>query len=161
VDQDFQQLIGFIPPPGSLDTYTASSSLRWVDWGARFGLNTQVDLTRGFSTGVGGWIGLANRQISWSASDSDHYNGLPQVSSSLTATANTTPFLANAEGNLTYRPLSGVALRGFVGLNYDNKVPGFLPPSVVSSVSAGPAVLGTAALTSWYAGGGGTIKFAP
>ncbi len=83
--------------------------------------------------------------------------------SSIAADADTTPFLANAEASLTLKPWSRVTLRGFVGLNYDSRVPGIAAPFVNGPCCAGaiPAGIKFEQETSYYAGGGATVKFSP
>lgn len=86
---------------------------------------------------------------------------LPGVnSSSISCTDKTTAFVANAETSLTFRLAPRWSLRTFVGLNYDNKVPGISAPvPVVGGGTSTPAGINYQAETSYYAGGGLTVKF--
>jgi hypothetical protein len=59
-----------------------------------------------------------------------------------------------------------VELRGFAGLNYDSRVPGIAAPQIggiagIVPATGTPAGIKFAAETSYYAGGGITVKFAP
>ena len=62
------------------------------------------------------------------------------------------------------RPWQNVELRGFAGLNFDNRVPGIAAP-VISGIAGFTGAQGVAAgikytaETSYYAGGGLTVKF--
>jgi len=75
------------------------------------------------------------------------------------------PLLANVEANLTVRPTSYLAMKGFVGLNYDSRVPGVAAPVIVTIPFPGtqqiPASIKFEEETSWYAGGGLTVRFGP
>jgi hypothetical protein len=143
--------------------YSAASRLKWTDWGAKFELGTKTDVARWLTVGLDGSIGLARRNVSMSASDVIPFLlGDPQSSVSGNDAANA--FLANAEASLTIKPLPYVAIKAFAGLNYDNHVPGL---SAATFAVSGPGVQGTPvgikyeAETSYYAGGGVTVKFAP
>jgi len=66
---------------------------------------------------------------------------------------------------VTIWPMWQVAVCGFVGLDYDSSVPGVSTPVLVGGntapISTTPAGIKFASETSWYAGGGIAVKFAP
>jgi hypothetical protein len=144
--------------------YTANTSLRWTDVGARFGLDASVPLTSMIAVGIGGWVGVAGRATKLSGSDAAI--GSPGLGPSsgaraITASDNTTVFLANAEAGFASRLTPSVTFRGFAGINYDNKVPGIANPTFGSAFSATP-VPGSiyfAHETDYYVGGGLNAKF--
>src|SRR6266508_335302 len=165
--QNFLQAINSIVfTPAS---YQADVRTRWTDFGARLGLDAKLEVTPSAALGLGGYIGLAGRHASLSASDVSilqspgPFGGTIINTSSIAADADTTPFLANAEASLTLKPWSRVTLRGFVGLNYDSRVPGIAAPFVNGPCCAGaiPAGIKFEQETSYYAGGGATVKFSP
>lgn len=175
-NQTFAQHFSFaaVPVAFGID-YRANSSVRWSDIGAKAGLDVTLNLSREFSIGAGGTLGVAYRDASLSANDictNAGGNGecLTNPASILSANANSTPFLANAEGRIIYRPTAAVALRGFTGVNFDSRVPGIATPAFSTTVipsTAPPNNQGTPAgikfspETSWYAGGGIAVKFGP
>lgn len=165
VDQRLSQsLINTALGPLANQDYVASSALHWTEWGAKVGLDTTVPLGNGgLALGLGGNIGLAHRNVSLSASNQAAQAALP--ASTLNAEANKGAFLANAETSLIYRPNQAVSFRAFVGLNYDSDVPGIegpVPPATfIAGVQATPASIKYESETSYYAGGGLTVKFTP
>ncbi|HEY4919049.1 MAG TPA: hypothetical protein VII40_02995 [Xanthobacteraceae bacterium] len=118
---------------------------------------------------------MAGRFISLSAVDSATASPAfaaftPSPSpTAINPSTSTAAFLANAQADLTIRPLRNVELNGFVGLNYDNRVPGVSAPVIVGNAGVTgplgthgmPAGIEFASETSFYAGGGITVKFAP
>jgi hypothetical protein len=142
--------------------YAASTSLSWTDFGGRVGLDASVPLNNWFTVAAGGWVGLANRNASLSGNDNGSLTSLGNLlfsaPSAVTGGASTTAFLANAEAGFAIKARPGVTLRGFVGLNYDNKVPGVSTPVFVSSTVGIPAGIYFARETSYYAGGGLTVS---
>ncbi len=144
-------------------TYNASTALRWTDVGARAGLDMKIDLSPQVAVGLGGWAGVASRRASLSGSDAyvdtilGFYNGASTISG---IGRNITPFLANAEAGVAFKPLPALMLRGFVGVNYDSEVPGVRTPTLaVFGGPTTPAGISTNAQTSYYAGGGLTWAF--
>jgi hypothetical protein len=112
------------------DLYNANTQLRWVDWGARFGADTAVALTNQFSVGLGGSLGFANRRTNLSGNDSLGFTDDGTIATGVIgADANKGVFLASAEANFVFQPMKNVSLRTFVGLNYDNSVPGIKAPT--------------------------------
>lgn len=155
----------------NLGTYNVASSLNWTDWGAKFGLKTRFDVTQSLALGLGGSIGLAARDMDLSASDAVNSGGFfTNTTSTLARGADTTAFLANAEASITARLWSGLAVRGFAGLNYDSHVPGISAPTYATLptgtgttgvTGAIPAGINFQSTTSYYFGGGLTFKFNP
>lgn len=152
-----------------LSDYTANTSLRWTDWGAKLGLNGKTDVTPWLVIGLGGSIGVAYRDASLSGNDTHvGFNGLTfdTTTSSVAASAHSAVFLANGEASIAIKPVSNVVIRAFAGVNYDSDMPGVRAPSF-SSAPGGILQSPTAAgikfedATSYYAGGGLTVKFAP
>jgi hypothetical protein len=166
-----QQLLSlFTTPPGLVYGYTASSSLDWKDWGAKLGLVTKLDLTNSLALGLGGSIGFAGRLASLAAADTCVPASTTcffplSPSSAISTSATTTAFLANAEANLTMRPLPRAAITAFAGVNYDGRVPGISAPTFSVSgllpVTGTPAGIKFESTTSYYVGGGVTVTFAP
>jgi hypothetical protein len=170
--QNFLQSIAGVVPifPG---TYQADANTRWNDFGARLGLDTKFEITAWAALGLGGYVGLANRHTSLSANDvstltnpGPHPPNTIGGTSAIEVNADTTPFLANAEAHLILKPWSRVALSGFVGLNYDSRVPGIAAPVVNGPCCTGlnpgtPAGIKFQPETSYYAGGGAVVTFAP
>ena len=164
VDQRLSQtMINNALGPLAGEDYIATSALHWTDWGAKVGLDATVPLGNGgLAWGLGGNVGLAHRNVSLSASNQAM---LALPASTLNAEADKGVFLANAETSLIYRPSQAVSFRAFVGLNYDNDVPGIqgpVPPAAfLAGAQATPASIKYEAETSYYAGGGLTVKFGP
>jgi hypothetical protein len=160
-----QTIVGTLPSFTS--TYTASTSLQWTDFGARLGLDGIVDVTPWVAFGAGGSVGLASRSVSLSGNDRLTTPfvvfGIPDVASAVSTSANTVPFLANAEASLIVKPTAAVALRAFAGLNYDSRVPGISAPSwsgtATAPTSTTAAGINYSALTSYYAGGAIVVAF--
>ncbi len=65
-DQRFFQELGTGPGPGSRN-YRAASSVQWMDWGAKLGLDGKLQITDWLNVGLGGNIGTAFRDVSMSA----------------------------------------------------------------------------------------------
>jgi hypothetical protein len=69
------------------------------------------------------------------------------------------------EASVTGRPSSTTTIRGFVGANYDSRVPGIASPALSGNLLgvffATPAAIKFEHTTSWYAGGGLTVKLGP
>ena len=146
-------------------TYNASTSLRWTDFGARAGLDLKAPVGANVAARVGGWVGVARRSASLSASDTATstpftlFNG----ASVLSASANKTVLLANLEGGLDYQITRALTLRGFAGLNYDGDVPGITNPTFTGQApiptSRTPAQIYYQSMFSYYAGGGLRYRF--
>lgn len=118
-------------------TGAGSTALEWHDIGAKVGLESKVDLNDQFAIGVGGSYGRASRSVTMSA-DNTGANG------------STSPYLANGEAKLTYKPAEDLSFNGFAGLsNYDNKVPGV---AAAGKVDYAPA-------SNVYYGAGATYRF--
>jgi len=170
-DQNFAQNLFNSRNPTFNSSYVASTSLHWTDWGARVGLDAKVDLTGWLTAGVGGYLGIADRSTSLSGNDAvplgppGNLNFFGPISSSFTTSASTTAFIANAEASLIARSTPTATIRTFVGLNYDDHVPGISAPSFGGNLNAltstTPSGIKYSAETSWYAGGGVTVRFAP
>jgi hypothetical protein len=167
-NQSLSQLLTANLVIGSTESvaYVANTNLRWTDWGARAGLDAKIDVTNWVAAGVGGWVGVADRTANLTGNDTSDFMpvAFPPIirMSSISSSATTAALLANAEANLTIRPTAAVTLRGFVGLNYDSRVPGITAPTFTPLFgSTAPAGISFQAETSYYAGGGVTVKFAP
>jgi hypothetical protein len=148
-------------------SYNAGTSFSWNDFGARLGLDTDLAITPWMSAGVGGYVGFAARSVSFSGNDVAASAPLTVVfagSSALSTSANATPFLANAEAHVTVNPMANIAIRAFAGLSYDSRVPGLAGPGFAGSffapaITTIPASINFTDLTSYYAGGGVTVRF--
>jgi hypothetical protein len=141
--------------------YDANTTLNWTDWGGRVGLNGSAPLTDWMTFAVGGRVGLAARNVSLTGSDSSFVSIFPGTTlSSVAASQTTTAFVANAETSLIFKLAPRWSLRTFVGLHYDNKVPGISAPvAVVGGGTSTAAGIKYQSETSYYAGGGLTVTF--
>ena len=151
------------PPGAGGNTYNMDAALDWNDWGAMIGLDARYDVNAWLSFGLGGTAGWARRSASLSASDSLRFPSDPRTfTSSVEETAAATPFVSNAEANVVLRPGRNMSIKGFVGLNYDSRVPGIagveIPPGAASGTQA---QIKFESQTSYYAGGGVTVIFTP
>jgi len=141
-------------------TYVADTTLRWTDVGARVGLETSVALAPAWTVGISGWVGAAGRNTHFTGTDAGGSTPLPIFNGvSFIGTSDTrNVVLANAEAGFAYRVFPAVVLRGFAGLNYDNRVPGITGPSYTGNVNTPttrtPASIYYRHETSYYAGGG-------
>jgi len=150
--------------PSPVESYSATSSLRWTDVGAKLGLDARTDLTPSFGVGLKGSVGFAARDVNLRASDAPGFIlSLFFPPATIDTDANTVPFLANAEASIFVKsPSSNAVLRVFGGLNYDSRVPGISAPVIVSPVPGTPGIpagIKFEAETSYYAGGGLLLKF--
>jgi hypothetical protein len=166
-NQEFSQsLVG----PGFVGSYTAATSVRWTDWGAKAGLDAKADLSPVIAVGLGGMVGFAGRTAALSGSDDcirlngpGGCTGFADTNHSAVAASTTAiPLLANAEARVFVTPWRNFALKGFVGLNYDSRMPGIQKGTWVGDSGGGtvatPASIRFESLTSWYTGGGLTVK---
>ena len=113
-----------------------AGALGWRDTGAKVGLDGKIDVNQELSLGLGGSYGRASRSVSFSAP-----NG---------SGGETSPYLANGEAKITYKPAEDFSLSGYAGVaNYDNRLPG---------VSAGGKVDYSSASSNYY-GAGATWHF--
>lgn len=147
-------------------TNHASSSLHWIDIGARAGLDLKVDVSPRVALNLGGWAGIAGRHASLSASEvaTDPIGGgLIAGAGSISDSADATPLIANIEAGVAYKLLPTFIVRGFAGVNIDTEVPGIAPQSysggVGSITSRTPAGISFDPAASYYAGGGVTWTF--
>jgi hypothetical protein len=150
--------------PSPVESYSATSSLRWTDVGAKLGLDARTDLTPSVGVGLKGSVGFAARDVNLRAGDAPGFVlSLFFPSATIDTDANTVPFLANAEASIFVKsPSSNAVLRVFGGLNYDSRVPGISAPVIVSSVPGTPGIpagIIFEAVTSYYVGGGLLMKF--
>src|SRR5262249_11379530 len=97
----------------------------------------------------------ADRRTAFAGNDvSTISTGLPAFTSSIAESTKKTAFLANLEASASVSPSPAWKARAFVGLNYDDSVPGFAAP-----VTLAPVRISYSHETSYYAGGGVTYKF--
>lgn len=168
-NQSFAQVFAQHDPTGLLFnsiTYNSGTSLDWTDVGARAGLDAQFSVNTWLSIGAGGYIGFAHRSASLSGSDSTAYGlfgPIAAATSSVAASADKTALVANAEANVTINVTPRAALRAFVGLNYDDSVPGISSPTFTGPFNGATSVTPAGILfqkeTSYYAGGGALVRF--
>ena len=156
------------PGAGNLSQYNADTTLNSRDWGGRFGMSGSVPVTTWLTFVAGGNVGLAARNVSLNGSDATAatIGGTPFFfpnSSSISVSQTTAAFVANAETSVIIRLAPKWSLRAFAGLNYDNKVAGVSAPAIVLPIGTGgtstPAGIYYQAETSYYAGGGLSVKF--
>lgn len=145
--------------------YNASTLLKWTDFGGKFGLDASWDINSWLTLGAAGFVGGTFRSTSLSGADSFADPGFPPaaLASSIASSATTGAFIGNAELGLASKVMAGTTLRAFVGLNYDNRVPGISAPSfagpVFTPTGTTPAGIKYESETSYYAGGGLVIAF--
>jgi hypothetical protein len=114
----------------------ADAALGWRDTGAKLGLDGKVDVNQEVSLGLGGSYGRAARTVTFSSP-----NG---------SGGETSPYLANGEAKITYKPAEDFTLNGYAGVsNYDNRLPG---------ISAGGKLDYSSASNTYY-GAGATWRF--
>jgi hypothetical protein len=165
-DQNLSQR-RFIPNINGLllETYDVNSALAWTDVGARARIDATIDVTSWLAVSLGGSIGTAYRNASLSANDLHTLNlvAIPPSATSATSSTTVTPFLANLEASLIMKVLPKTEIKAFAGLNYDSRVPGIAAPSysgpVVLNSQGSPASIYFQSETSFYAGGGLTMRF--
>jgi hypothetical protein len=163
-DQTLSQALTQAFPGGAfIAGYAAETTLRWTDVGARAGIDVSAAVTDALTLKIGGWAGIAGRHVSLSGSDVGVFNS-PTLSgaSTIGVSDSTSVFLANVEASVAWRVSPSATLRGFAGANYDDKVPGITRPVYAGSLVAPigtPAGIFYAHETSYYAGGGATVKF--
>jgi hypothetical protein len=145
-------------------TYGAITALHWNDIGARAGIDSTVPVNSWLSWSFAGWVGIAARDVSLNGTDvAASTLGMAGVSA-LSTSATTTAFIANAETGFSVKVTPATTLRGFVGVNFDDRVPGITAPTWTSltgftELGATPAAIRYSSETSYYAGGGVTVKF--
>ena len=155
--------------PSFLDSYVASTQLRWADLGLKAGLKATIDVTKSIKVGLGGSVGVSDRNVQLAGNDLYvSLGGAPySLGSSIGLSTARAALLANLEGSLEFRPWRNVALRTFAGLNFDNSVPGIQAPSynaaaiTPSSLGIIPGSINFQSETSYYAGGGVKVSFDP
>ena len=162
-DQHFQQkefFVGAASPNG----YTADVAMRWTDVGLKFGLEARTDFTPMLALGLAGSIGVAHRDVSLDANDLFAVTfSTVRRTSAIDVNTTAVPVLGNAEARVFVTPLHDWTFKGFVGLNYDSKVPGITAPSIalpnVFGTVGPPSTVGFESVISYYGGGGMTKKF--
>lgn len=165
IAQDFFEISADLAGnPSSVESYAATSILRWTDLGAKFGLEARTELTSSLGVGLKGSVGAANRSVNLNAHDAPGFVlSLFFPPASIDTSANTVPFLANAEASVFVKsPSSDAVLRVFGGINYDSRVPGISAPVILSSVPGTPGIpagIKFEPATSYYVGGGLLMKF--
>src|SRR5690348_8871792 len=111
---------------------SGASALGWRDTGAKVGLDGKYDVSKEVSLGLGGSYGRASRNVSLSSANGG-------------GSESTSPYLANGEAKVTYKPSEDLSFSGFAGVsNYDNKLPG---------VSNGGKVDYSSSSNTYYGGG--------
>jgi hypothetical protein len=165
IEQDFSEVLADLAGnPSGVESYAATSALRWTDWGAKLGIDARTDVTSGLGIGLKGSVGIADRHVNLSANDTPGFIlAIFFPPAAIDTDANTVPFLANAEASIFLKsPSSNATLRVFAGLNYDSRVPGISAPVInpaVTGVPGTPAGIKFEGDTSYYVGGGLTVKF--
>jgi hypothetical protein len=150
LSQTMTQVLG-----GFVATYNANTSVRWDDVGGRVGLDVNVAVNNALAIGIGGWIGATGRNTSLSGTDQT--TGLESAATAISLHDTTTAFLANAEAGFAHTLTPTITVRGFVGINYDNKVPGITIPTFLPHPGAAisvPVGINYSHETSYYAGAG-------
>ena len=146
-------------------TNNTATSLKWDDIGVRGGLDVSVPVTNWLTVGVGGYLGLAQRHTSLTGNDVNVSSlALFNGASAIAVSSDTTAFVANLEGGLNITPMRNVTLRGFAGVNFDNRVPGISPAAFGGGLlapTARPAGITFVSESNVYAGGGLIVRFAP
>lgn len=154
-DQDYLQVLTLT---GGLNgTYTAGSEVDWADIGVKAGLQAGYDVTNAVTVGARGTIGVASRRVHLSIADS-YVTFAGNIAGTLAKHAEATPFLANVEASLLWQISALWSARVFGGWNYDSRVPGIVRPNIIGG-NLVPAAIDYEALTSWYVGGGASMRF--
>ena len=166
-NQDGTQTTGF--PALVIAAYAVNSTLRWSDLGAKLGGDLSVMPNARTKLAVGGSVGFAVRDVSFDANDSiTPMNGYvppvgraPTSSVSQSVTRKLWRSCRNAEARINYQFTTAIAIKGFVGVNYDSRVPGVAGPSYGGYgnplfKSPVPAHIFYSGETSSYYVGGGT-----
>lgn len=166
-DQTFSQVLAQSAGGTSqFSFYSASTALKWNDFGARAGFDSATPLNDWLTWSLTGSVGVAERMVSLAGSDAGSFSsgvffatGASAISSSTTTTA----LVANVESGFAIKPWRSVTLRAFGGVNFDSRVPGISAPGFVGSVLAPtgaiPAAINFSSEFSYYAGGGAVVKF--
>lgn len=142
------------------DTYAASTSLTWNDFGGRIGLEAAAPVTDWVTWSFTGSVGVVDRMVSLTGSDVATLTALGATNSAISSTGTTAAVRANVESGFAVRPLPSVTLRAFGGANFDSRVPGISSPSFAPGLAgATPAAINYSQETSYYAGGGVVVKF--
>jgi hypothetical protein len=148
---------GFSPVDFSI--YSANTNMRWIDWGLKSGLDMAFDATRAIRVGLGGAIGIADRNAQLVGSDL--FVDTPySLASTIKVNTTKAAFLGNVEASLEYRPWRNVTLRTFAGLNFDNSVPGIQAPTY-NATAIIPASIKFQGETSYFLGGSVVVAFGP
>lgn len=165
IAQDFFEISADLAGnPSSFEAYAATSTLRWTDIGAKFGLEARAELTPILGVGLKGSVGVANRSVDLNAHDAPGFVlSLFFPPAVIDTSTNTVPFLANGEASIFVKsPSSDTMLRVFGGINYDSRMPGISAPVILSSVPGTPGIpagIKFETATSFYVGGGMHMKF--
>jgi hypothetical protein len=161
-DQSFVSITNNGFSPVEFSSYSASTHMHWTDWGVKSGLNAAFDATRTIRLGLGGAIGIADRNAQLAGSDLyADIGGAPySLGSTIKVDATKAAFLGNVEASLEYRPWRNVTLRTFAGLNFDNSVPGIQAPTY-NPTAIIPASIKFQGETSYFAGGSVVVAFGP
>lgn len=161
LNQAFTQILGAVLTNSGV--YSASTTLRWTDIGARAGLDVAAPLGPALVAQLGGWVGLASRHTAFSGNDAASSAPLTLFNSASSISTNATKgvFLANLEAGLAYKMSPALTLHGFAGLNYDSDVPGISAPNGGDLFLLVPTAAGISYghETSFYAGGGLLWRF--
>jgi hypothetical protein len=141
--------------------YNAKTSLDWTDIGVKLGLDAHIDVTPWLAVGAGGYVGVLDRTASLRGNDNG--SSTPtfdfDATSSLQTGASTDSWVANAEAGLIIKPMPAVAIRLFVGMNYDAQVPGVQNPINEYLGTAYPARIMFRSEIGYYGGAGAIWRF--
>jgi hypothetical protein len=126
-------------------------------------MDANIPVSSWLSVTLRGSVGLAERVTALVSSDASFStpNAGVSGSSTISPTAGTLAFAATAEGGFAVAATPTITLRAFGGLNFDNHVPGVAAPTYGSFLAQTPipASIFLTPETSYYAGGGMTVRF--
>lgn len=150
--------------------YDAATKMRWVDAGVKLGIAVSVPVMAMVEFGLGGTLTTVYRHATLDGNDrlDDGFGFV--ATSSVGLSRSTVALIPGIEAQITVRPMANVQLRAFGSIERDNRVPGIVAPSFTPDqflagfafgTVATPASIGFSGHTSFQAGGGITITFAP
>jgi hypothetical protein len=148
-------------------SYSATSSLTWNDFGARIGLDGNVPLASWLVWNFTGSFVVAARRVSLTASDSFVDVPFPGLSgaTAISTSSTTADYGFNGETGFAVKVSPAITLAAFGGLNFDGRVPGISAPGYVGAsaipVAPGPVPAGInySQEVSYYTGGALKLKF--
>ena len=158
-----------LPDVGGAAFYNSSTKVQWRDAGGKAGLAIVMPVVPMVEFGLGGTLAVVYRHVNLHGTD--HFDdGIDRLASTIDVSRTTAAFISGAQAQIIVRPLPNVQVRAFGGLEHDSRVPGIVSPNftadqflalIGTNIPATPASIGFSSQTSYFVGGGVTVKFAP